>query len=76
MEYALASPSQQEATTKCALFATNNAVTRYIQNVRNHKAGKAKFKSITYGTWLQKSQAAFDLCSNFARYGSSSILLN
>jgi len=76
MEYALSSPSQQEATTKGTLFGAYNAVTGYFQNVRHYKDGEAKFKSIMYGTGLQKSQAAFDLCSSFAKHGSSSLLLN
>jgi len=58
------------------LFGAYNAVTGYFQNVRDYKDGEAKFKSIMYGTGLQRSQAAFDLCSNFAKYGSSSLLLN
>jgi len=76
LEYALTSPSQQEVTTKGTLFGTYNAVTGYFQNVRNYKDDEAKFKSIMYGAGLQKSQAAFDLCSSFAKYSSSSLLLN
>jgi len=29
-----------------------------------------------YGTGLQRSQAAFDLCAGFAKHGNSSLLLN
>ncbi len=76
VEYTLTSPSQQELTTKGTLFGAYNAVTGYFQNVRNYKDGEAKFKSIMYGTGLQKSQAAFDLCSSFAKQGSGSLLLN
>jgi phage/plasmid-like protein (TIGR03299 family) len=76
MEYALTSPTQQEATTKGTLFGAYNAVTGYFQNVRNYKDGEAKFKSIMYGTGLQRSQAAFDLCAGFAKHGNSSLLLN
>lgn len=76
MEYALTSPSQQEQTTKGTLFGAYNAVTGYFRNVRNYKDGEAKFKSIMNGTWLQKSQAAFDLWADFAKHGSSSLLLN
>ncbi len=76
MEYALTSPTQQEVTTKGTLFGAYNAVTGYFQNVRNYKDKEAKFKSIMYGTGLQKSQAAFDLCAGFAKHGSSSLLLN
>ncbi len=76
MEYALSSPSQQEQTTKGTLFGAYNAVTGYFQNVRNYKDGEAKFKSVMYGAGMQKSQAAFDLCTGFAKHGSSSLLLN
>jgi len=58
------------------LFGAYNAVTGYFQNVRDYKDGEAKFKSIMYGTGLQRSQAAFDLCAGFAKHGSSSLLLN
>ncbi len=69
MEYALSNPSQQEATTKGTLFGAYNAVTGYFQNVRNFKDEETKFKSIMYGTGLQKSQFAFDLCQSFAKNG-------
>jgi phage/plasmid-like protein (TIGR03299 family) len=71
MEYALTSPTQQEVTTKGTLFGAYNAVTGYFQNVRNYKDDEAKFKSIMYGTGLQRSQTAFDLCKEFAKHGNS-----
>jgi len=69
MEYALISPTQQEASTKGTLFGAYNAVTGYFQNVRNYKDEESKFKSIMYGTGLQRSQSAFDLCAEFAKNG-------
>lgn len=69
MEYALSSPSQQEETTKGTVFGAYNAITGYFQNVRNYKDEEAKFKSIMYGTGLQRSQKAFELCSEFAKRG-------
>jgi phage/plasmid-like protein (TIGR03299 family) len=69
MEYALTSPTQQEATTKGTLFGAYNSVTGYFQNVRNYKDDESKFKSIMYGTGLQRSQSAFDLCAEFAKNG-------
>jgi len=69
MEYASTNPTQQEATTKGTLFGAYNAVTGYFQNVRNFKDEESKFKSIMYGTGLQRSQTAFDLCGNFAKNG-------
>jgi phage/plasmid-like protein (TIGR03299 family) len=71
MEYALTSPTQQEATTKGTLFGAYNAVTGYFQNVRNFKDEESKFKSIMYGTGLQRSQTAFDLCAEFAKHGNT-----
>lgn len=70
-DYAMTSPTQQEATTKGTLFGAYNSVTGYFQNVRNFRDEESKFKSIMYGKGLQNSQTAFDLCDNFARHGSS-----
>jgi len=69
MEYALSSPTQQEETTKGTVFGAYNAITGYFQNVRNYKDEEAKFKSIMYGTGLQRSQKAFGLCSEFVKQG-------
>jgi phage/plasmid-like protein (TIGR03299 family) len=69
MEFALTNPTQQETTTKGTLFGAYNAVTGYFQNVRNYKDDESKFKSIMYGTGLQRSQSAFDLCAEFAKNG-------
>ena len=76
MEYALTNPTQQEATTKGTLYGAYNAVTGYFQNVRNYKDDESKLKSILYGTGLQRSQTAFDLCTNFAKNGNSALMLN
>jgi len=46
LEYAHTNPTQQEATTKGAVFGAYNAVTGYFQNVRNYKDDESKFKSI------------------------------
>lgn len=73
MEYALTNPTQQEVTTKGTLFGAYNAVTGYFQNVRNYKDDESKFKSIMYGTGLQRSQTAFDLCKEFAKHGNSAL---
>ncbi|MEJ7558111.1 MAG: DUF932 domain-containing protein [Pedobacter sp.] len=69
MDYALTSQTQQEATTKGTLFGAYNAVTGYFQNVRNYKDEESKLKSIMYGTGLQRSQTAFNLCEEFALHG-------
>lgn len=70
-DYAMTDPTQQENTTKGTLFGMYNAVTGYFQNVRNFRDDQSKFKSIMQGTGLQKNQAAFNLCNDFARHGSS-----
>lgn len=70
-DYAMTSESQQEATTKGTLFGAYNSVTGYFQNVRNYRDEESKFKSILYGTGLQRGQTAFDLCSNYAKHGIS-----
>jgi len=76
MEYALVSPTQQEATTKGTLFGAFNAVTGYFQNVRHFRDEESKFKSIMYGNGLQKGQTAFNLCDSFAKHGSGALLFN
>ncbi|NVM62120.1 hypothetical protein FHW88_000396 [Mucilaginibacter sp. SG538B] len=70
-DYAMTAPSQQGDTTKGTLFGAYNAVTGYFQNVRNFKDEESKFKSIMTGTGLQKNQAVFNLCNDFARHVSS-----
>ncbi|MES2458185.1 MAG: DUF932 domain-containing protein [Bacteroidota bacterium] len=69
-EYAMTSPSQQEETTKGTLFGAYNAITGYYQNFKTYRDTESKFKSIMYGTGLQKGQKAFDLCADFSRYGA------
>lgn len=76
-EYAMASPSQQTETTKGTVFGAYNAVTGYFQNIRTYKDEEAKLKSLLYGgTAQQRTQAAFNLCTDFAKNGASGLLLN
>jgi phage/plasmid-like protein (TIGR03299 family) len=76
-EYAQTSPSQQQDTTKGNLFGAYNAVTGYFQNVRRYKNGEAKLKSILYGGTAQiRTQAAFNLCMDFAKHGNEALRLN
>ncbi len=75
-EYAMASPTQQEVTTKGTLFGAYNAVTGYFQNVRTYKNDEAKFKSIMFGTGQIRAQSAFDLCTDFAKHGAHSLNMN
>jgi hypothetical protein len=69
-EYAQSAPSQQEETAKGTLFGCYNAITGFYQNVKGYQNEESKFKSIMYGTGLQKGQKAFDLCTDFAKLGS------
>lgn len=68
-EYAMSSPTQQTDTTKGTVFGAYNAITGYFQNVRTYKDGEAKFKSIMDGTGKMRTQAAFDLCTQFVKHG-------
>jgi len=68
-EYAQVNPTQQTDTTKGTLFGFYNTISGYFQNVRNYKSDEAKFKSIMYGTGLLRTQAAFDLCTDFVKNG-------
>lgn len=76
-EYAMTSPTQLQETTKGTLFGAYNSVTGYFQNVRSYKDSEAKLKSVLYGGTAQlRSQAAFNLCTDFAKKGSESLILN
>jgi phage/plasmid-like protein (TIGR03299 family) len=75
-DYCMTADSQQESTTKGTLFGAYNAVTGYYQNVRNYRDDESKFKSIMYGTGQDRSQVAFNLCTEFAKNGNSTLQLN
>ncbi|QNL49731.1 hypothetical protein H8S90_23975 [Olivibacter sp. SDN3] len=48
-------------------------IPRYFQNVRDYSDGENKLKSLMFGTAQQQTQAAFDLCNGFARYGAAAL---
>ena len=75
-EYGMSSPTQQTDTTKGTLFGAYNSITGYFQNVRTYKNEEAKLKSIMYGTGLQRTQKAFDLCEDFTKNGNDIFTLN
>ncbi|NIJ52618.1 DUF932 domain-containing protein [Dyadobacter arcticus] len=76
-EYALSNPTQQLPTTMGTVFGAYNAVTGYFQNVRKFQDDEAKLKSIVLGGTAQlRTQAAFNLCNDFAKHGPSSFNLN
>ncbi|MBV9986039.1 MAG: DUF945 domain-containing protein [Chitinophagaceae bacterium] len=66
--YAMSNPTQLHTTTAGTLFGAYNGVTGYFQNIRKYKDNTAKLKSQLYGGLAQqRSQAAFELCSQFAK---------
>lgn len=70
LEFALSAPSQLQSTTKGTLFGAYNSVTGYFQNVKNFPNEENKLKSIMFGTGRQRGQKAFDLCMDFAVFGT------
>ena len=74
--YAMSSPTQQTETTKGTLFGAYNAITGYFQNVKEFKDDEAKVQSVLFGTGLLRTQAAFNLCTDYAKKGSEVLLLN
>lgn len=77
LEYALGNETQQLATTKGTLFGAYNGVTGYFQNARHYKNEEAKLKSILLGgTASIRTQAAFNLCTGFAKNGTDIFQLN
>lgn len=70
-QYTQEHPTQQMETTKGTLFGAYNAVTGYFQNVRTYKNDEAKFKSITDGTGKARTQVAFDLCTDYMKFGKA-----
>ena len=76
-EYSMSSPTQYTETTKGTVFGAYNAVTGYFQNVRTYKDDEAKLKSLLYGGTAQlRTQTSFNLCMDFAKKGSDSLMLN
>jgi phage/plasmid-like protein (TIGR03299 family) len=63
-EYANTCETQQMQTTAGTLFGAYNAITGYYQNVKEYKSADNKFNSIMYGTGLDRTKKAFDLCLN------------
>lgn len=62
-EYAQASPTQQMPTTQNTLFGVYNAITGYYQNCKTYKTQDNKINSIMFGTGLERSKKAFEICS-------------
>lgn len=62
-EYSQTAPSQQLETTKGTIFGAYNAITGYYQNVASFKDGSHKLNSIMFGTGLDRTKKAFEICS-------------
>ncbi|MEP7129164.1 MAG: DUF932 domain-containing protein, partial [Chitinophagales bacterium] len=75
--YAMTSESQQLDTTKGTLFGAYNAITGYFQNVKNYGSDEDKINSLFCGGLGQKrSQATFELCTEFSKHGADALALN
>jgi phage/plasmid-like protein (TIGR03299 family) len=69
--YAFTNETQQMETTKGTLFGAYNAITGYLQNVKQYKSEEVKLKSILFGNGFNKTQTAFNLCREFEKKGGS-----
>jgi hypothetical protein len=74
--YAMMADSQQLGTTKGTLFGAYNAITGYFQNVKNYNDSEEKLNAIIHGAAQKRVQAAFNLCSDFAKTGNDALQLN
>jgi phage/plasmid-like protein (TIGR03299 family) len=61
-EYAMTSDTQQMETTAGTLFGAYNAITGYYQNVNTYKTDSQKLNSILFGTGLERTKKAFEIC--------------
>jgi phage/plasmid-like protein (TIGR03299 family) len=76
-DYAMSYPTQLMDTPKGTVFGAYNAITGYFQNVRSYKDGEAKLASLLLGGTAQlRTQSAFNLCTDFAYKGASTLQLN
>jgi hypothetical protein len=75
-EYAFSHPTQQTDTTRGTLFGAYNAISGYMQNVRKYKSEEAKLKSILFGNGFNKTQSAFNLCTEFEKHGEAVFEMN
>ena len=62
-EYAVTSPTQQMETTAGTLFGAYNAITGFYQNVKEYRSEDNKVNSILFGTALERTKKAFELCA-------------
>lgn len=62
--YSQQAESQQMETTKGTIFGAYNAITGFYQNVATYKNADHKLNSIMFGTGLERTKKAFDICSH------------
>lgn len=67
-DYAMISPTQQMETTAGTLFGAYNAITGYYQNVKAYDNNNAKVESIMFGTGLERTKKAFEICLKAGDY--------
>jgi phage/plasmid-like protein (TIGR03299 family) len=60
--YALTSDTQQMTTTKGTVFGAYNAITGYLQNVKEVKEVESNLLSLVDGSGYRTAQKAFDTC--------------
>ncbi len=61
-EYAMTSETQKMETTAGTLFGAYNSITGYYQNVNTYKTDSQKLNSILFGTGLERTKKAFEIC--------------
>lgn len=62
-DYAFTADTQQMPTTAGTLYGAYNAVTGYYQNVNEYKTEDHRLKSIMFGTALDRTKKAFEICT-------------
>ena len=67
-EYAHSHDSQTMETTNGTLFGAYNAVTGFYQNVKEYKTDNDKVNSIMFGTALDRTKKAFEVCEKANEY--------
>ncbi len=60
--YAQVSDTQQMATTHGTVFGAYNAITGYLQNVKEFESAEGQLVSVLEGSAAKTGQKAFDLC--------------
>lgn len=67
-KYAQEAPSQQLETTKGTIFGVYNSITGFYQNMANYKNDTHKLNSIMFGTALERTKKAFEICQTAQQF--------